>query len=428
MMKPVDSAVLEYVVPLVVSLVSLLACIILVWRLKLLPRACRQRLLVRQLWHLAVADGAFAVVMAIHLAFSLGPATGTWEIPDKDTGANYYCKTEVLLKNATNQASMLLEMHIAMAFLAASFRGVNTMKALFRLLPLCWVIGPLVAVVDVAVMWPEWNSTGMVHECGTRDPNGEDNVQTWFMTVCVIFCALCYVGSSLFVCSSGEVVQQRVWLRMGAYVLVAPLVYGALWYYYWIFPHLKRHESMASQSAMLCVARCFWSSGGLLNFLLYAVQSRYVRVDWRNNHRRTGSPGATALSFRVGFREGESIMEDPPLLNSAPLSDTSRRTVPSLIVTITASTGLGLGEGAPAVFKETGSMADYAGAFDLHTSNDLTNSTTATLNHQSRLRNVTPRSSTMRSSTPSSSTSDNFRSAEEASVNVAPPTPERQQS
>ena len=124
---------------------SLVSCFWVLRGLHSLGQQSRERLFLRQVRHLAIADVLLVTsliclrlvdyVQVKPISFIPGPTSG-----------RLLCNGCLLGLRTGRQASACVEVHIALGFAMAAFRSKDSLKALGRFLPLIW---PLTAVFDV---------------------------------------------------------------------------------------------------------------------------------------------------------------------------------------------------------------------------------------------------------------------------------------
>jgi hypothetical protein len=135
------------------------------------------------------------------------------------------------------------------------------------------------------------------------------------MSLNYVCCLISYFFSSCAAFAAGHAVQRRIWLRMGTYLLVALVVNGPTWYMYTL---ATGPDSPVDIRAF--VAHLFLNMGGLLNFGLYALQSRYAQprqqaVVGDAMQKRKNAAG----SFRVAFHVTPSVCHQ---ISESSLGDT----------------------------------------------------------------------------------------------------------
>jgi len=195
-------------------------------------------------------------------------------------------------------------MHIAISFLIANLKAIRSLKVLGHCLPITWFVGVVLAIGNVLEVRPQWSTTANVCYSTSdtvEEGNQPDYIYSITMTACLAVCIICYLGSILIVLrsSAGEVVQRRVRLRMGCYVVVGLFSNSCTWAYFMF------NVDPGEPTSPIQYSRFFAYFGlnlsGLLNVFLYAYQSRHMRI-----HRQQPKSNKNG-SFNVRFREAASV-------------------------------------------------------------------------------------------------------------------------
>lgn len=304
---------LSVVVPLIAAVVSAVFTSVLLWRLTRLPLACRKRLLVRQLRHLAVANLVFAVAASMELVVEVVVSQMR---PDAQLGLSMavkrgWCIFIMLLENVGSDVSILLECHLAMAFSASICSGVKTLEALdFSLTYATWPLGVTLAFVETALLlhkieWrpdifgPDFNSpNGTACGCDMTDV-------IWLAVVSsgVTLCILNYVVSSVRVMQSGHLVQRHVWTRARLYVAVAIITIGPSAIHECIIKQIDTDDVVSEWSSL--ISATLYNLHGMMNAVLYAMHCKYARAHWSSPEMiKEAAEDRLGHSFRVGFRRG----------------------------------------------------------------------------------------------------------------------------
>lgn len=142
--------------------------------------------------------------------------------------------------------------------------------------------------------------------------HGEDVVGVMAECVGVSLCFLAYVASVVKVRHAGTAIRDRVQKRAGLYPVVALVAYGPN-----CFKGLSRHSPFQTQKYLHLFALTAYQLNGLMNTVVYALQSRYVkrmRARSAGQHIQTGRQGASGSllwysCFNVGFLDTPSIAD-----------------------------------------------------------------------------------------------------------------------
>lgn len=296
--------------PCAVALISALADATLMCRLRRMPDSSKAKLFVRQLWQLAISNFFYCVVSSgiMYYQFNLlvndrSDRSGRSDRSDVDHQRTY-CQVTFFLERGTHFVNMAAEVHIALVFLAVTYKALRTLHCLRCSLLLIWVIGLAAAAADVATIKPQWDPE--ILQCYVWRDQGEGV----FLTVFIVTCLACYVLSLLKVCRAedGQSVQRRVWHRMSCYLLMALFINGPTWWYY-VFNVSAGYHS--DPDVAWLVTKLLLNFGGLLNFLLYAQQSKHVQRGGSALSNGLKKAEEADLSFNVRFRTDPSFVEGP---------------------------------------------------------------------------------------------------------------------
>lgn len=292
--------------PCVVALISSVADATLMRRLARMPRGSKSKLFVRQLWQLAISNLCYCLVSAVIMYYQFDML-----MHDRGSPPSGYCRATMLLKRTGHFVNMAAEVHIALVFLAVSYKALRTLRCLRRSLLVIWPIGFGAAVLDIFTTKFQWDTDTLQCVVGRNGGEGTDVVLAVYMTMFIVVCVACYMISLLKVCRAedGHNVRRRVWHRMSCYLLMALFINGPTWVYYTFnigkgIPH--------TLDVPWLVSRLLLNFGGLFNFLLYAQQSRHLqRGAQRGSALNKGLKKAAEVdvSFNVRFRTDPSYME-----------------------------------------------------------------------------------------------------------------------
>lgn len=259
----------------VAPLISAVCCIWLVARS--LPRISEKyarKLLLRQLWHLALAD----ILMSIG-GVPLNAAQFWHWTPAQ--GADMCRALQDLVYPALNGwglfASVLVEMHIALGFALGLCRYGRGFRLLERSLPLVWALGLAFSVLDTltsSVLFDE-----AVEACRPQFATPIEvmrPVQAAVVMLTSLVCCVCYF--TLVCCSGLEAgplsVEVRVWRQCSSFALVFLFTWGP-----WLFSgnFLKASWAFGGEGAWAYISGTCLGLNGALNCIAYAGLSRYVR-------------------------------------------------------------------------------------------------------------------------------------------------------
>lgn len=312
-MAPVVAPWLSCLLPLLASFTSGLASAYLLVSLNRLPPQRRQKLLIRQLQHLAAADTAYAVFEVVRSSLDLSITAGLVQgVPHAGNGI---CGVLYGSSEVGNMASLMFEAHLALAFAASTSKSTRALGVLSRSVPFVWLLGVFLAVASLLTSQPVWDERDD-YACGHLH-------RMWVKMVTVftvfIVCVFCYVISCCFVMTSGQVVQRFVGLRGQTYVVIALIFMTPMTVY-------DAHSISPDPSgalkdwwpnddlAVYMVCKTLYNLNGLLNFAMYTLmcrQARQLRQPVSGPGLQLKHAAPSEHVFAVAFREGESIIAEP---------------------------------------------------------------------------------------------------------------------
>ena len=236
--------------------VSLVACTWLLVKLSSDTSSFRSRLFPTQLRWLAVVDIFFAL--------------SSLPVPGLSTEAHdVYCQWGQVLFNLFRHLSLWIEIHIALSFALLSFK-MRCATLMYRCLP-CVCAPALVCTLLSAFMFP-WTYDRHEGLClPVRDRKGADPLSVADLSLCVCICSGCYIVVALRSRwrQSPYSVQTRVCARAEMYILNVLFTYLPVFLLY-------LRPTLLTNAPLNGVASACEFSGGLLNTITYALQSRYA--------------------------------------------------------------------------------------------------------------------------------------------------------
>lgn len=290
------------VAPLVSVCVSGLASTYVMHRLCRLSPLHRRRLLVRQLWNLALADLVYCVFTTLELALEISVFQGVRFRNLSLSTKNNLCAGLLWAYAVGAEAAILFECHLALTFLASIFARVRMLRVLSTGLLVTWPLAFLLAALEAMESQNRWAGVDRPYACvGVK----KDNVLIVMVCICVLVALACYVLSSIRVQTAGEAVQIAVWRRARSFLLVVLVTMGPTMVYM-LDVQVTLRLSPVWSNLMFLVASSLFNLSGLFNFVVYALQSRYA------GHIRGASAPEPMRecenSFRVNFKPGDSVL------------------------------------------------------------------------------------------------------------------------
>lgn len=295
----------------------------LLCRLRRVHRARKSRLLIRQLQHLAAGNLLNTFWGVLYMALNLSAMEFEGLQHMSPNAGLAICVVTNYLQDMGSWTSLLVECHMAVAFAASIYGASWVLEAASAVLVYVWVVGPLAAVVEMGLTGQAWDKKA--HEDGVaclvyRD----DYFFSIFILLGVIVCFSCYIASIVSISGAGQAVQRSVWRRAQLYPLVALITYMPF-----VFNNFFPINTEPAADWMLLVVNSLFLSNGLLNFSVYAFQSKYLKPNMSKPPQRVGANGESPrYSYHVNFRGDPSIVEPrTTLVSNAMASDYQRDVV-----------------------------------------------------------------------------------------------------
>lgn len=300
------------VLPLAVNLLSFFASVrLFLWVHRL--TVAREKLMARQLWHLALADSIESGMLVFW--FSLDPLHNIFGIGSEASALLDALCVFGMWNNVAFMTSLLVEVHIALATVAALFRFHNMLRVLSRSVVYLWPPG---VVMGVLVAFPSgsfWDTADGA--CNTSAQAGEE-FKSIVMLAALCICFLTYAAGFALVRGSGGLsLQSRIWDRAKFFTLAAMLS----WFPFIVYTRvIDKGNSIFGPAGPVAFYITFslFLSNGFLNALVYALQSRFVSRA-RKRAAALGARQASQMSqdsrslnhsnalFHVGFRSVDEI-------------------------------------------------------------------------------------------------------------------------
>lgn len=241
---------------------SIAGCWWLLLRLRQLDDAVRQRVFVRQLRSLLVsgcAQHAFFVPLLV-LDFSSTPDVLTAK------QQNRMCFLSYLGFRHFRMVTVLQECHIALTFLVQALRLNKLAPLLTRSIPLVWLSGLVLGVVDDYQSRFFFSSD--VRICEMEEP---DQISMVLIATSFVCALMSYVISccTAWCVGSPHSVVRRNFSRAAAYPLNFIVCYGLV-----LFAHMNLGQAVSEDRQFLVVACALESCSGMLNASVYWWQSR----------------------------------------------------------------------------------------------------------------------------------------------------------
>lgn len=247
------------------NLCSLGGCCWLVWRLRQHFPNVRRRLFPRQLHSLAFADLFFHTTALVILTIDWFPFANL-SLAVADT----VCHTTYIVFRAARFTCLLHETHIAISFVAQTFRWMSALRILNFHLVWLWVLGALLAT------YAEWTNPW------TYDANNGNckparwkwvasEVSVFVLFACTLISVAAYVCVVIRSCwrLPPQAVKVRNFRRAASYLLNVVLTYGLVSIAYCRMDLFRNVGFFAVASVMELY-------NGFFNSMTYALQSRYA--------------------------------------------------------------------------------------------------------------------------------------------------------
>lgn len=264
--------------PLLGTLVSTAASVCLLRWLQHCRPEHRNKLIVRQLWHLALADTLFGLFAAAALSLNLLAFSDRAIFALTPDGMSRLCVAVSEAYSIGWIASITVELNLALACVAAISRWARILRRLHHMLLLTWPISIALSCVEVYGDEITWIRG---HGCAGQADITSITVESIYAPICVA----CYVCGAVRTYVAGEGVRYRVWNRARFYILA------------WMvcsLPNLIRVSSrndFVERSPLLhCVALTLFSLNGLFNTVIYALRGCCIRRDPTVAGSNSGGP------------------------------------------------------------------------------------------------------------------------------------------
>lgn len=267
----------------------------------------KNKLMGRQLWHMAVADLAFGVFASMTFAMEL-LALYKVQLPFGMSNLNGICRSSAWAYSLGIETSALIETHLAVSLAASVYRCPRMLKYLRLGLVLVWPLGGAAAFLEVYDDDIRWFDD---HGCKRSNP---DFVFISSQVTFVVISLASYIICLVRMCgSSSRAVHDRVLGRVHYYLLAWFICCG---------PDLIRISSPSNVMQALpgfhCLALVLFNLNGFFNTLVYACHSRYIRRMVKRSARGpiTSRPSETFdlrlfCSLPVAFGDVDIVVFDP---------------------------------------------------------------------------------------------------------------------
>ena len=258
------------------TVVSILASSYLLRTLRLVRVEHSQKLMSRQLWHLAMADLGVCCFFFVQIGVSFFGRS-----LQEQTYLDVTCKVIAGLELAFFSTSSAVEVHLALSLLATIFRSTFGVRVLGQLLCAVWLAGLVLGVLGTNV-----EALHFSHSVGCE----REKANVVFIAVSVLSVVICTI--SYLVCVAflrrrqcvGFSVERRFWTRTKFYVLAWLIC---------ILPDTVRTIVPTGGGNLLednfilhTVSLVLFSLNGTANTLIYMVQTGYLRrIGFRSRSR-----------------------------------------------------------------------------------------------------------------------------------------------
>lgn len=272
-------------------MLSAIASAWLLFQLARLPGKRKAKLLARQLWHLALADLLGFVLFTVgryHQFRDVIAAT----VVDGSTTLCYIDRAG----DIPLFVSAVIEVHIAVAGLLATFRSVGTSKVLRRTLVLTWPIGIALGVVELVILHLNWDEAAL-HCKKSRSIMRSVCFLACAVTCCFLYGIVVYRRRK----SSGAVRARAIGYAM---IFVAANAITQLPNAIRIF--INRAPTTTEAKIFGSISVALFGLGGLANACVYAVVNRSYRSSARSLFHRQSSQRAQPQQVREGSQSGQS--------------------------------------------------------------------------------------------------------------------------
>lgn len=287
----------------------------LVWMHRLL-RGRPAKLMLRQLWHLALSDLFSAVFSAL---WSLHPLVGMMlrehdgKRPEHPRSISVWCIGARVTWRSGNQVSRLVEIHIALSCLACVCRRTRFLNCRYHSFILLWLLGILISTVLVLQSQFYWDSAdgfcNWVHAGGFE-------IDGLLLLVEFVVSVSAYAMSVIVIRrSGGNAAHCRILRRTKLYIISSAVTFApfVLW-------SLVPETFTYLNTVLYVIAFTLMELNGFTNTCAYAIQSRSIMnmsgdmfgIDRPLSIQATDSPRPPALAaagFNVTFEASPDVIQ-----------------------------------------------------------------------------------------------------------------------
>lgn len=239
------------------NICSICGCTWLVWKLRRLDVATKNRLLPRQIFHLALGD----------IFFHAG-SIGYWflGLSGSDVPRPWVCKASVTMFVSGATISTILEMHIAVALMFQAARSNRALLCLGRLFPWIWLLGGIITL-SFAFKLVQASGAESLPLCSRHPPR--DNVTSIVILSGLCVCGVAYLFAVVRTLRAPDAVRMRYWRLAVTFPVNFMLTYAPFVVY-------KLKPKLADVDWFIVMAAACLSLNGIGNTVAYALQSRYA--------------------------------------------------------------------------------------------------------------------------------------------------------
>lgn len=297
-MSPLAASDWLSLVPSIAGMNSLAASALLLSWVSALTGRRRQKLLARQLWHLALADVMHYVIGFPWVALRfLNDFAGVGSTRSR---ALDVCCQVGGAGNVFFMTSVFVEMHIALACFFGMWRLTGAQQVLSMLLPWAWLGGLTVGGAIAVLNGVSWDSTAGT--CNTGSDLGLVMLATTTSIVLAICCTAYAATCAFSHRRAGSSVATRISRQTKVFLLAAIFTWCPLMLYVYFSVALRDHLVPAREDfwsmATYHLVYTFFNSNGFLNACAYAHSSRLMRQELVA--RDSSKPEAPAAAEREG--------------------------------------------------------------------------------------------------------------------------------
>lgn len=302
--------------PLTANLNSLAASAFLFAWVSALTGGRRQKLLARQLWHLALADLIDAVLNTPWFALDcLNHFAGVGSEQSRTLDA--WCQIGIA-NNVLFITSVLVEVHIALACFFGMWRLLRAQQVLAKLLPLSWIGGLFLGGAIAVLSDVSWDSGA-----GTCNTGSEDGhlLKAVTCTVALAICSAAYIATCFFSHRrTGHLAAERISRQTKVFLLAAIATWCPLMAYVYVSVATRGRLVPARQNfrglAAYYLVYTFFFLNGFLNACAYASASRlmqqeiYARISNKPEPQQVPD-SERSVSLVVAFQEDPEVLIIP---------------------------------------------------------------------------------------------------------------------